>query len=492
MYCGGYNNIMSKYYITTSIPYVNAELHIGHAMELLQADVLARYHRQNGYDVVFATGSDEHGSKIAEKAAEKGVTNQEFVDAHVTAFKKLLKELQITNDRFTRTTSPDHEKRAQIVWKNLSKYIYKNSYIGLYCVGCEEFVTEQKAKDNNGVCPNHNRPYEQVKEENHFFALSTFTDQIKQAINDGTLQIVPETRKHEIIQLLNEGLDDISISRSKEKLTWGVAVPSDSSQVMYVWFEALLNYITVLGYPDSPDMAAYWPADVQIVGKDILRFHAAIWPGILLGLGLDLPKKLYVHGFISSEGKKMSKTLGNVVAPADIIDTYNLDAMRYYFLRHIPSYGDGDFNWQRMNEVYNNELANELGNGVGRVAAMISKYQDNIIGEVPPAEHDIHEYQLALQECRFDRALEEVWEQVRGLNQYIDAVKPWQIAKQGDTVHLQEVLALCVSNLLEIAALLAPFLPDTSAKIAVMFKDGIVRPLEEPLFPKEQEKPTQK
>ena len=477
---------MNKFYVTTSIPYVNADLHIGHAMELLQADVLARYHRQNGYEVLFSTGSDEHGSKIAEKAAEQNLTPQQLADNNVANFQQLLVDLKITNDRFIRTTSPEHESRAKIIWQNLSKHIYKNAYIGQYCVGCEEFVTENTAKENGGICPNHSRPYEQIEEENYFFALSNFTNQIKQAIETDQLRIIPESRKHEILHLLNSGLDDISISRSKEKLTWGVPVPDDDNQVMYVWFDALLNYISVLGYPDGQDFKDYWPAEVQIVGKDILRFHAAIWPAILLGLGLPLQKTLYVHGFITAEGQKMSKSIGNVVAPKDIINVYGLDALRYYFLRHIPSYGDGDFNWRRMEEIYNNELANELGNGVGRVAAMVAKYQEGVIGDIPAAEHDMHEYQIALQDCRFDKALEEVWNQVRGLNQYIDVVKPWQIAKENDEEHLREVLASCVSNILEIAALLAPFMPDTASKIALMFKDGILRPLDGPLFPKHE------
>lgn len=475
---------MSKFYVTTSIPYVNSVPHLGHAMEFIQADVLARYHRQIGDDVLFTTGTDEHGSKIAEKAKELGVSVEDFVAENSGAFKALLSTLNITNDKFIRTTDEDHEKRVKIVWQNLQKYIYKNLYVGLYCVGCEEFVSEKIAKQNNNVCPAHNRVYEQIEEENYFFALSKFTSQIKQSITSDEFAVIPVSRKHEIMNVLEEGLDDISISRSKDKLSWGVSVPGDDNQVMYVWFEALLNYITVLGYPDGADFEQFWPANVQVIGKDILRFHAAIWPGILLALGLTLPKTLYVHGFITSSGHKMSKSIGNVVAPLDIINTYGADAFRYYFLRYIPSYADGDFTIERLATAYNNELANELGNGVQRVAAMIGKYQNNVIGDIPPAEHDIHEYQQAIMACRFDKALDEVWEQVRGLNQYIDVQKPWVIAKEQDEQHLKEVLSYCVSNLLEIAELLAPFMPTTSSAIANMFKDGIVRPLDKPLFPK--------
>lgn len=245
-----------------------------------------------------------------------------------------------------------------------------------------------------------------------------------------------------------------------------------------------MNYITVLGYPEHDDFKHFWPANVQVIGKDIIRFHAAIWPAILLGLGIALPKQLYVHGFITVEGKKMSKTLGNVVHPKDIIDKYGVDAFRYYFLRHIPSYEDGDFSWERFENAYNNELANELGNAVQRTTAMIVKYQNGLIGDIPEAEHDIAKYEAALADCRFDRALDEVWEQVRGLNQYIDEEKPWEIAKQGDDEHLREVLAYQASNLIEIADLLAPFLPDTAAQIKSVFAEGIARPIEGTLFPK--------
>jgi methionyl-tRNA synthetase len=255
---------------------------------------------------------------------------------------------------------------------------------------------------------------------------------------------------------------------------------------MYVWFEALMNYLTVLGYPEHEDFKKFWPANVQVIGKDIIRFHAAIWPGMLLALGLPLPVTLYVHGFINIDGQKMSKSLGNYVAPREILDEYGTDAFRYYFLRHIPSYDDGDFSWQKLHDAYNNELANELGNAVQRTAAMITQYQNGLIGNVPPAEHDAAQYHEALAKYRFDRALDEVWEQVRGLNQYIDEQKPWDIKKTGDDQHLQDVLAYQVSCLLEVAELLQPFLPETSLKIQQVFSEGVVRPIEGTLFPRKE------
>jgi methionyl-tRNA synthetase len=476
-----------KYYITTSIPYVNAPPHIGFALELVMADVLARHARAQEKTVIFSTGSDEHGGKIEEKAAEKDVTPKQFADEISLLFRDLAKALNVSNDRFIRTTDAGHEQRAGLIWKALQKDIYKASYTGWYCTGDEAFFPEKTVKENNGVCPAHNRPYEKVEEENYFFKLSKYAPQILQVIESDQFLILPSSRRNEILNVIKDGLDDISISRPKDKITWGVAVPGDKNQVMYVWFEALMNYITVLGYPEHQDFKDFWPADVQVIGKDILRFHAAIWPGMLLALGLPLPKTLYVHGFINAEGGvKMSKSLGNVIEPRAIIDEYGADVLRYYLLRHIPSYEDGEFSMDLLAKAYNNELANELGNGVQRTAAMIKQYQNGLIGDIPPAEHDIAQYREALAQCRFDRALDEVWEQVRGLNQYIDEAKPWEVNKTGDADHLREILAYQVSCLLEIADLLSPFMPETAQKIRHVFEEGVVRPIEGTLFPRKE------
>jgi methionyl-tRNA synthetase len=479
---------MSNFYITTSIPYVNGDPHLGHAMEFIQADVIARYIRQIGTPVVFSAGTDEHGGKIAEKAQELGVSPQQLTDQMSQKFIDLLKVLNVSNDRFIRTTDPAHEKRAQIIWQKLAPYIYKNSYEGWYCTGDEAFFTEATVKANKGICPNHNRPYEKIKEENYFFKLSAFTEKIKEAIDKNEFVIIPDTKRNEILNVINEGLEDISISRPKNKISWGIPVPGDDAQVMYVWFEALMNYITVLGYPEAADFKNFWPANLQIIGKDIIRFHAAIWPGMLLGLGLPLPKTLYVHGFIDIDGKKMSKSLGNFVSPYEVLDKYSTDVFRYFFLRHIPSNTDGDFSWNRLEAAYNSELADQLGNAVSRTSAMIAKYQKGIIGDIPAPEHDTGAYEQALEQCRFDRALDEVWDQVRGLNQYIEESKPWEIAKDKDEDHLREVLAYMVGNLLQIADLLVPFMPVTSTKIKGVFGSGVLNPLPSPMFPK-AEKP---
>ncbi len=475
-----------NFYIATAIPYVNDKPHIGHAMDFMYADVVARYRRSLGDHVAFSIGTDEHGLKIAEKAAEKQQDPKEFADSIVPMWQNFASIASISNDRFVRTTDEGHVERSQLIWKNLKEYLYKGTYVGYYCVGCEEYKTETHVKETNGTCPLHSRPYEKLKEENYFFKLSAFTERLLIEIESGKFRVVPESKKNEIVNIIKGGLDDISVSRPKDKISWGIPVPGDTHHVMYVWFEALMNYITVLGYPEHPDFKTFWPADVQVIGKDILRFHAAIWPAMLMGLEIALPKTLYVHGHVTSDGKKMSKTLGNVIDPVALIEEYGADAVRYYLLRHIPSHDDGDFSLAQFLKVHDTELANELGNAVQRVGSMTMRYLDGVLGDVPESEHDQGQYHEALAGFRFDKALEEVWEQVRGLNQYIETTKPWEIAKSGDTVHLREVLAYCVSCLNEIADLLAPFMPTTATKILAIFKDGIVRLPATTLFPKKE------
>ena len=473
------------YYITTAIPYVNDVPHIGHAMEFIQADVLARYHRQLlGHEVIYCTGTDEHGGKVLEKAKEKGTDPEKYAEEISTAFKDLLVVLNVANDKFIRTTEAAHTKVAQQVWKDLSKYIYKGKYVGMYDQKEETFLTEEESREIEKNDPDRYKTLQKLEEENYFFKLSEFSRQVRDRVEKDELRILPKTSKNEIMQLLKEGLEDISISRPKSKLSWGIPVPGDPDHTMYVWFEALINYITALGYPDGEEMKKFWPANVQVIGKDITRFHAAIWPAMLIGLGLDLPKNLYVHGFITIDGKKMSKSVGNVVAPLEIVDKYGADAMRYYFLRHIPSYGDGDFSWEKLELAYNGELGNELGNLVQRIAQMVNKYQNGIVGDMPDDEHDEGFYHEALADFRFDKALDYIWGLIRGLNQYIEEQKPWELAKQGDTEHLKEILAYCSGSTLQIAKLLTPFMPKSSEMIMSIFAEGVVSKYEGVLFPR--------
>lgn len=476
---------MSNFYITTAIVYTNGEPHLGFAWEVLMADVLARYHRQQNEAVLFSTGTDEHGSKIAAAAAKAGQHPEEFTDEISQKFRDLTKLLNVSNDRFIRTTDKGHEQRAGLIWKQLEKDIYKAKYIGWYDVKQEEFVPENRA-DPERMKPDHPQAYQKLEEENYFFKLSSYTDRIRDAIEKNELKILPETRRNEILSLLKDGLEDISISRPKDKLAWGIPVPGDPTQVMYVWVEALMNYLTVLGYPEHDDFKHFWPANVQVIGKDIIRFHAAIWPALLMSLGLPLPKKLYVHGFINVEGKAMSKSLGTGINPNEVVAKHGVDAARYYLLRHLSSTSDADFSWDNFEASYNDELADQLGNAVQRTLAMVQKYQNGLIGDIPDGEHDTTAYAEALTACHFDRALDEVFEQVKGLNQYIDEEKPWALAKAGDEDHLREVLAYQASCLLEIADLLVPFLPETAAKITTIFKEGFIRAPETTLFPKSE------
>lgn len=481
---------MKTFYVATAIPYVNSSPHIGNALDYILADVIARYQRQNGKEVIFQVGTDEHGNKIAQKAAEKDITPKEYSDSMVGEFQALMQAVDASYTDFIRTTDPYHEKAVQLIWAKLQPYIYKGHYEGWYCTGCESFVTDKAATENNGICPDHQRPYERLSEENYYFRLSSFTQPIKEAIEHRKMIVEPAFRQKEIMKLLEEGLDDISISRPKKNLSWGVEVPGDPTQIMYVWIDALSNYITVLGYPEGDKFHSAWPADVQVIGKDILRFHAAIWPAMLLGLGLPLPKKLLVHGHINVSGTKMSKTIGNVVDPMEIITGYGSDAFRYYLLRHIPTLDDGDFTWEKFENSYNNELGNELGNLVQRVVAMINRYQEGVIGDAKRPEHDSKPYHEAMTKLRFDVAINNVFASVRSLNVYLEDVKPWEIAKkkaEGDPdaeTHLSEVLAYAAGSLEQIAWQLQPFLPKSAGVMAKIFEGGVISPYEGVLFPK--------
>ena len=475
-------------YITTAIPYVNGTPHIGHALDYLLADIWTRYQKQNGHEVRFQVGTDEHGNKIAAKAAENGLDPKTYTDQMYGNFEALMKKVGASYTDFIRTTDGHHVGAVQYIWQKLQPYIYKGSYEGWYCVGHEAFFTDKEVEATGGICPDHQTPYEHVSEENYYFKTSEFTDKIREAIESDRMQILPEFRKKEFLELIKDGVKDVSISRPKKNLSWGVPVPGDPEQIMYVWIDALANYITVLGYPDVDGWQNYWPADIQVIGKDILRFHAGIWPAMLLGLELPLPKKLLAHGFVNVGGVKQSKTLGNGVDPNEAIDQYGLDAFRYFFSRHIPTLDDGDFTWEKFETAYNTELGNDLGNLVQRVGSMITRYQAGVIGDAPQAEHDMRRYHEAMTNLEFNQAVDEIWMMVRSLNQYIENVKPWEIAKRKEKdadaeSHLAEVLATTVGGLLQIADLLVPFLPNAAKAIHDSFETGVVVP-QGVLFPK--------
>lgn len=470
---------MSKTYLCTAIPYVNGNPHIGHAMDYLLADVYARYCRMMGKEVRLQVGTDEHGNKVFRSAEKNGVSVEDYVQANSDKFRKFIKRLDVSYTDFIRTTDPEHVRRCQEIWKKLESHIYSADYEGWYCEGCESFVTEKEYEENHGVCPDHQKPYQQLSESNYYLRISDFKPEIRRRIEDGTMLILPEFRRQELLQLLADA-PDISISRPRKQLSWGVPVPGDDSQVMYVWIDALSNYITVLGYPDQ-DISDFWPAEAQFIGKDILRFHAITWPAILLGLGLPLPKRLVTHGFVLADGQKMSKSIGNVVDPIAALDRHGLDAFRYFFLRHIDTFADSDFTWEKFDKAYSNELANDLGNLVQRLATLCQKNRVHGLG-LPAASDD--EYNRLMANFEFSKAFDYVWNKVQGLNKSIDEQKPWELAKSGDTEKLHQVLGELTKGMLEVSQLLAPFLPETVEKIQDIFTAPEIVPPATPLFPK--------
>ena len=478
-----------KLYIATAIPYVNDKPHVGHVMDYLIADIWARYQKQSGHEVRFQVGTDEHGNKVAAKARAAGQDTQAFVDENYAKFRQFIDSMNISYTDFIRTTDPKHQAAVQHIWQQLQPYIYKGNYEGWYCEGCEGFVTDKEATATDGVCPDHGKPYQRLSEENYFFKASEFSDKVRTLIESRKIKIVPEFRAKEFLNLTKDGMTDISISRPKKSLSWGVPVPGDDTQVMYVWLDALANYITVLGYPEDESWREYWPADIQVIGKEILRFHAGLWPAMLLGLGLTPPKTLLVHGHVMVSGSKMSKSIGNVIDPVAIIDKFGIEALRYYFSRHVSTTEDSDFSWQKFENAYNNELANDLGNLVSRTANMVTRYQAGVVGEIQKPEHDMFAYSEAMRELRFSDAIAEAWSLVQGVNRFIDEVKPWAIAKLAaedpeEKDHLDEVLGHVVGSLLQAATMLYPFLPTTSQAIHEIFNTGVVKPIDGVMFPK--------
>lgn len=471
---------MTQKYITTAIPYVNGVPHIGHAMDYCLADVCARYYKLLGDEVKMQAGADEHGGKIFQKAKELGVPVQEYVDANARKFQDFISKLDVSYSDYVRTSDVAHQKRVQEIWLKLKDHIYLEKYEGWYCTGCERFITQKEYDENNGVCPDHQKPYEKLKEENYYFRISDFKEKIRNAIINDEMRILPEFRKKEILKLLEDS-PDVSISRPKSQLTWGVPVPDDENQTMYVWLDALSNYITVLGYPET-DISAWWPAAAQFVGKDILRFHAIIWPAMLLGLGLPLPKNIVSHGMVLADGQKMSKSIGNVVDPVELIDRYGVDAFRYFFLKHVDTFADADFTWEKFNNAYNNELANDFGNLVQRLSVMMSKNKvkmTSVTTEMPTG------YKKLMDEFRFSDAFAWVWEKVQKINKRIDDEKPWMLAKNGEVDKLSDCLQSLAVDLVECNFLLSPFLPGATKKVEQIFTSGEITPPAQPLFPKQ-------
>ena len=474
--------MINKAYITTAIPYVNGAPHVGHALDYCLADVYARYLRLQGREVRLQAGVDEHGNKIYQKALDIGMPVNEYVDNNAKKFRDFIDKLDVSYTDFIRTTDEKHMRMCQEIWRRLLPHIYKAEYEGWYCDGCERFITQKEYDDNSGVCPDHQKEYKKISEENYYLRISDFKDKICKAIESDELLILPEFRKKEVLKLLEES-PDVSISRSAEQLSWGVPVPDDESQVMYVWIDALSNYITVLGYPEE-NIDTWWPAEAQFVGKDILRFHAIIWPAMLMGLGLPLPKAIISHGFVLVDGQKMSKSIGNVVDPIDVLNRHGVDAFRYYFLRHIDTFSDSDFTWEKFEAAYNNELANDLGNLVQRLATLASKNHIAIDNDSLEYKFD-SEYTKCMDKFEFSKAFDYVWGKIQGLNKRIDNEKPWALAKNGEVEKTRKCLLGLIGDLLNTNYMLSPFIPGTTSRIYEVFAGEEIAPPKTPLFPKD-------
>ncbi len=471
---------MSKktYYISTPIYYPSGKLHIGHSYTTVAADAVARYKRLKGFDVMFLTGTDEHGQKIQRKAEEKGITPKQYVDEIVSGIKELWKLMKITNDKFIRTTDDEHVEAVQKIFKKLYDQgdIYKSEYEGWYCTPCESFWTKTQLVD--GKCPDCGREVELTKEESYFFRLSKYQDRLIKHIEENPEFIQPVSRQNEMLNnFLRPGLEDIAVSRTT--FNWGVPVSFDDKHVVYVWIDALSNYITALGYSaqDDSKFKKYWPADVHLVGKEIVRFHTIIWPAMLMAMELPLPKQVYGHGWLLLEGGKMSKSKGNVVDPQILVDKYGLDAIRYFLLREVPFGSDGIFSNEALINRINSDLANDLGNLVSRTVAMIDKYFEgsvpenrvagdfdneliSLVKETPGKVEDL------LDRLQFSTALAEIWKAVARTNKYIDETMPWVLAKdEANGPRLAQVMYNLAETLRIIAILIQPFMPETPAKI---------------------------
>ena len=465
------------FYITTPIYYPSAKLHIGHAYCTTIADAIARFHRLEGDDVFFLTGSDEHGLKIQQKAEEAGVTPIEYTDKIVAGFQNLWKRLSISNDDFIRTTQKRHERVVQEVFRRIYAKgdIYKGEYKGLYCTPCESYWTEHQL-DENGCCPDCHRPVQEVAEEAYFFKMSKYQDRVLQYIEDHPDFIQPVSRRNEMINFIKQGLDDLCISRTS--FNWGIPVPIDPKHVIYVWFDALTNYLTPIGYLDDPEkFQKYWPADLHLVGKEIVRFHTIIWPCILMALDLPLPKKVYGHGWLIVDGDKMSKSKGNVVDPIGLIDEFGADAIRYFLLREINLGQDGNFSRDALIGRINSDLANDLGNLLHRTLSMTLKFQDGVVA-APAGESDADRslkedaretvafFEQNMEDMQLSLTIKKVWAFISRANKYIDETAPWALAK--DPAKKQE-LANVLYNLTEalrvISVLISPFMPTTAVRI---------------------------
>lgn len=463
-----------SYYVTTPIYYVNGEPHLGHAYSTMAADVLARHMRQRGEDVFFLTGTDEHGEPVELAAEKEGVTPQELADRNAPKFEQMAARIEATNDFFIRTSDPRHESKVAEIMQRVhdNGHVYEGTYEGWYCPRCADFKTERELGPGN-TCPIHEIELEREKEENWFFRLSSFQGELERLYEQRPDFVVPDFRRNEAVSFINQGLEDVSLSRPR--LEWGMKLPWDPSQRMYVWFDALLNYVTALSFArEGEDLTArYWPADYHVLAKDILKFHAVIWPALLIAAGLEPPKRMVIHGYLLLGEKKMSKSLGNVLDPDEVIDRFGADALRYYCFREVSFGQDGSVSAAGFEARYETELANEYGNLASRTLAMIERYRDGVIPDAGPDPQLADAFDGApgrvrdlLDRAELTQALEEAWKLVRRLNQYVEETRPWDLAKEVDRgLQLDTVLYSLAEGLRVASLLLLPYLPDSAARL---------------------------
>lgn len=476
---------MDSTYITTTIPYVNAEPHIGFALELVQADALARYRRLRGGRVRLQTGTDENAWKNVESARARGCSPREFVARNTEAFRRLGQALNIAADDFVHTTEERHRRAVWALWRRLRpEDLYRQSYTGLYCSGCEDFYHERDLV--GGCCPDHKTLPVAVQEDNYFFRLSAYQERLDALIASGELAITPEKRRQEVLNFVRGGLHDISVSRSSARIKgWGIPVPGDDSQIIYVWIDALINYLTGPGFGSGEDWREWWAPDARVVhclGKNVWKFHAVYWPALLLSAGLPPPDELLIHGFLTVNGEKIGKSLGNAIDPHAPIARYGADAVRYYLLRHVSPWDDGDFSEERLHLAYHQDLTNNLGNLLSRLTTLCARggYQPAFPDDTPEAPAGYHEAWL---DYAFDRALEVMWNTLDDLNREIERTEPWKALKSGDLPALHRLLAPWLQRLHAVAWWLQPFLPETSARVTAALAAQPIQAAT-PLFPR--------
>jgi methionyl-tRNA synthetase len=462
------------YYVTTPIYYVNGEPHLGHAYTTIAADVLARHMRQRGEDVFFLTGTDEHGEPVTQAAERLGITPRELGDRNAVRFKELARTLNVTNDFFIRTTDPEHMAKVADVVQRIhdNGHVYAGTYEGWYCPRCADFKTESELEDGNR-CPIHRIELEIEKEDNWFFRLSAFQEPLERLYADQPGFVTPQNRYNEALSFIKSGLRDLSLSRAR--LKWGVPVPWDESQVVYVWIDALLNYYTALSYArEGEDLTErFWPATVHLIGKDILKFHAVIWPAMLMAAGIEVPRRVAIHGYLLMGEHKMSKSLGNVIEPFHVAELYGADALRFYVLREVSFGSDGEVSPEGFETRYTTDLANEYGNLASRTLAMIGRYRDGVVPDAEPADAIAADFdglaeavRQRIDEVELTAGLDEIWQRIKRLNRYVQDEEPWQLAKEEAAAErLDQVLYTLAEGLRVVSVLVHPFMPDAAERL---------------------------